>query len=273
MPKITLRSGDVLAETLLITLYARAMESQMPAPLLRDYTAVRLVEQIDANWARYKLQAHDQVGLIMRMSEFDRLTQDFLAHHPQATVVHIGCGLDTRFERVDNGQVEWFDLDLPEVIALRRQLLPERPRCHMLGCSVFDPTWLDLAGTHAGRPFLFLAEGVLPYFSEEQVRGLVLMLNQRFGGAELACDAMTPLMVRMHNLELLFLRIGARLRWGLAHGRDVESWGPGIQLLSEWFYFDRPEPRLGASRWMRYVPPFARGVGVFHYRLGMGVTG
>ena len=269
MPKITLRSPDAVAETLLIPLYARALEARLPAPLLRDETAVRLVEQIDANWARYKLQAHDQVITIMRLCAFDRLAQDFLARHPQAVVVHIGCGLDTRFERVDNGRVEWFDLDLPEVIALRRQLLPERPRCHMLACSVFDPAWLDLAATHAGRPFLFLAEGVFPYFSEQQVRGLVLTLQQRFPGAELACDAMTPLIVRTHNLELLVRRIGARLRWGLAHGRDVESWGPGIRLLSEWFYFDRPEPRLGASQWMRYVPAFARSAGVFHYRLGV----
>ena len=96
----------------------------------------------------------------MRLREFDRRAQDFLARHPEAVVVHIGCGLDARFERVDNGQVEWYDLDLPEVIELRHQLLDETARCRFLGCSVFDRTWLDLVSIHASRAFLFLAEGV-----------------------------------------------------------------------------------------------------------------
>ncbi len=113
----------------------------------------------------------------------------------------------------------------------------------------------------------------MPYFEEAQVKGLFLTLMQRFPGAELVCDAMTPAMVRMHNLKLAFSKVGARLHWGLRHGRDPEGWASaglagGIRLLNEWFYFDRPEPRLGAAYLMRYLPPLAKGVGIYHYRLG-----
>jgi O-methyltransferase involved in polyketide biosynthesis len=273
MSKITLESQNVVAETLLTTLYARAVESQLPAPLLRDDYALALVEKIDYDFSRLKLQGHDQVTTIMRLREFDRRAQDFLARHPDAIVVHIGCGLDTRFERIcsgqaENGQVEWYDLDLPEVIELRRKLIDESPRCHYLGYSVFDLAWLDAVSIHAGRPFLFLAEGVLPYCEESEVRGLVLLLKEVFPGAELVCDAMTPFMIRLHNLKLIFSKVDARLHWSLKHGRDLESWGADIHLLDEWFYFDRPEPRLGASQLMHYFPPLAKGVGVFHYRLG-----
>jgi O-methyltransferase involved in polyketide biosynthesis len=268
MSKIALESQNVVAETLLMPLYARALEAQRPAPMVRDDKAVELVKQIDYDFSRFKLRGHDQATIIMRMREFDRQARGFLARHPEAVVVHIGCGLDTRFERVDDGRVQWYDLDLPEVIDLRRQLMDETARCHFLACSVFDRAWLDVVSIHAGRPFLFLAEGVLPYCEEAQVKDLVLLIKQRFPGAELVCDAMTPFMIRSLNLELAFTRLAARLHWGLKSGRALESWGAGIRLLEEWFYFDRPEPRLGASQLMRYIPPLAKGVGIFHYQLG-----
>ncbi len=185
-------------------------------------------------------------------------------------VVHIGCGLDTRFERVAerNATVTWYDLDLPEVIALRRQLIAQSERCRVLGCSVFEEAWLDTVSAHSPQPFLFLAEGVFPYFEEAQVKALFLTFMQRFPGAELACDAMSPLMVWVNNLQLRYFRVGARLHWRLRHGRDPESWGAGIRLLDEWFYFDEPEPRLGAAQWMRYLPLLAMGTGVYHFQLG-----
>jgi O-methyltransferase involved in polyketide biosynthesis len=123
MPKIKLQSQNIVAETLLIALYARALKAQYPVPLVRDDKAVALVEQIDYDFSRFKLRGHDQATIIMRLREFDRRAQDFLARHTQAVVVRIGCGLDTRFERVDNGQVEWYDLDLPEAIGLRCKLM------------------------------------------------------------------------------------------------------------------------------------------------------
>ncbi len=273
MPGTALNSLSDVSETLLIPLYARAMEAQRPDAIVRDERAVALVAQLDYDFSRIKLQDHDWVGILLRLREFDRFTRDFLARFPQGVVVHAGCGLDTRFERVDNGEVEWYDLDLPEVADLRRALIGEGGRNHLLGCSVLDSAWLDRVSVHAGRPFLFVAEALLPYLSETEVRSLVLVLRERFPGAELVCDAMTPLMVWMHNLEFVFSRLGARLHWGLKRGRDLECWAGGIRLLDEWFYFDRPEPRLGTSQWMRHIPALGRGTGVFHYRLGQPLAG
>ena len=131
-----------VAETLLITLYVRAMESQRPDALLKDEKAVRLVKQMDYDFKRIrqiKMDEDDKTVIILRNREFDRHVRDFLRWHPQAVVVHIGCGLDVRFERVDNGQVECYDLDLPEVIELRRKFISaERGRYYLLGYSAFD---------------------------------------------------------------------------------------------------------------------------------------
>jgi O-methyltransferase involved in polyketide biosynthesis len=272
MFEIAFQDLSGVAETLLITLYVRAMESQRPDALIKDEKAVVLVRQMDYDFSRIKqlkMDEHDKVVIVLRNRECDRQVQGFLARNPEAVVVHIGCGLDSRFERVDNGQVEWYDLDLPEVIDLRRKFVGgEGPRYHLLGCSVFHSAWLDTVSKHHPRPFLFLAEGVLMYFGEAQVMSLVLTLRGHFPGAELVFDALSPYLVWANNLRLSSTYFGARYGWGLKRGQDVERWGERIHLLDEWFPFSRPEPRLAHVRWMRHIPLFAKLLGIFHYQLG-----
>lgn len=123
MTEIAFANQSDAAETLLIPLYLRAIETQRSDALIRDDKAVALVKQMNYDFSRIKLSALDQVACVLRLREFDRYARDFLARYPEAVVVHIGCGLHTRFERVDNGQLEWYDLDLPEVIELRRKLI------------------------------------------------------------------------------------------------------------------------------------------------------
>jgi len=275
MSKTSSQNLSGVAETLLIPLYVRAIESQRPDALLKDEKAVALVRQMDYDLSRIKqikMDEDDKVAIVLRNREFDRYARDFLARCPKAVVVHIGCGLDSRFERVDNGQVEWYDLDLPQVMELRRELIgSEGARYHLLACSVFDSAWLNTVSVHRQRPFLFLVEGVLMYFEEAQVKSLVLTLRDHFPGAELVCDAFSPFIVWMNNLRLARTKIGIRYYWGLKRGQDVERWGDGICLLDEWFPFDRPEPRLAHLRWVRYIPLLAKVMGIFHYRLGQAV--
>ena len=113
-------------ETLLIPLYNRAMESQRPDAMVKDEKAVELVTKMPLDFSRVRQIPMTELLKVMRIMftrEFDRYARDFLDRHPGAVVVHLGCGLDSRFERVDNGYVEWYDLDLPEVIDLRRKYL------------------------------------------------------------------------------------------------------------------------------------------------------
>ena len=116
--------------TMLITLYLRAMETQRPDALIKDEKAVELIARLSADddfrrdmdcVTQMPMMEAGKVTRILQSRELDRLARDFLARKPDGLVVHIGCGLDSRFERVDNGRVEWYDLDLPEVIALRHR--------------------------------------------------------------------------------------------------------------------------------------------------------
>lgn len=270
MPEKITPTLEGISETLLMTLYARARESQRPDAMLKDNLAVAMVNQIECDFSRLRMQGHDEVAVILRMKKFDNHVRDFLKRNSEAVVVHIGCGLDTRFERVDNGSVEWFDMDLPQVIALRQKLVHcENSRYHTLAASILEEGWLEAVSHLKSHPFMFIAEGVFPYFEEAQLKQLFRKLRDHFPGAELVCDAHTPYVVWADNLQLALSKVSARLRWRLKRGKDVESWGAGIKLVDEWFYFDDPEPRMSAYRWMRLFPFLARSTGIFHYQLGL----
>ena len=151
MPTHTIRNLNAVSQTLLIPLYFRAIESERPDALVRDPKAVELVGQLDYDFSGVQRLKDEQVNYLLRMREFDRQARAFLAEHPDGVIVDLGCGLDTRFERVDNGQVEWYGLDLPEVIELRKELLDETPRSHFIECSVLDFSWMDALSGQAGK--------------------------------------------------------------------------------------------------------------------------
>jgi O-methyltransferase involved in polyketide biosynthesis len=268
MAKIKVSELPPLARTLLIPLAYRAIESQRPDPLLQDERAVALSSQFDEDFRKWaKPNGMDQIATMMRARQLDRYVQAFLSRHPDGIVVDIGCGLDTRPDRIDNGQNLWYGLDLPEVIALRRSLLPEGPRQRLAARSVLDFGWMEEIAAQRGA-VIFIAEGVFPYFEEDDVRRIILALKDRFPGAELAFDALSPFSIRIHKLNPAIRKASVHLHWGLMDGKTLEAWAPGIHLLEEWKYFDQNEPRLGAYNLMRYIPPLAKANFILHYRLG-----
>jgi len=154
---IDIRHLDPTAETLVLPLCYRAMESQRPDALIHDPKAAEIVAQLDYDFTRIKSQSFQQLNVVLRVREFDRSTRAFLARHPDGVVADIGCGLDTRFDRVDNGHVRWFNLDLSEVIVLRERFFPPSPRCQNLASSALDLDWMETVA-QAGGPYLFLSE-------------------------------------------------------------------------------------------------------------------
>jgi O-methyltransferase involved in polyketide biosynthesis len=198
--------------------------------------------------------------------QFDLFARNFLQRNPGGLIVDIGCGLDTRFYRLDDGRLYWIGIDLPDVIELRRKLLPDGERNRTIARSMFDLTWMDEV-TKTNKPVLFLAEGVFPYFSTADVKPMILEMARRFPAGELVFDAMAPYMSWLHNLESSVLkRTGTRARWDAKNPEELEGWG--LRLLERWGYFDTPEPRMGGTEIIRHIPPLAKGTFILHYRLG-----
>ena len=261
-----------VAETLLIPLLNRAEESRRVDAIMKDENAESLVARLDYDFGqvtRVPMADANKAARVMLTREMDRFVRDFLRRHPVGVVVHFGCGLDCRFERVDNGQVEWYDLDLPDVIELRRRLIGgEAARYHLLGCSVFERSWLDEVGAHSSRPLLFVAENVFVYCERCDVRSLIVELRRRFPGSELVFDLWSPVHVWVGNLQLARTKFGGLLRWGLWRARDVERWAEGVRLIGEWGFFDQPEPRLRSVRWAGPIYRTIKPMRIVHFVLG-----
>jgi O-methyltransferase involved in polyketide biosynthesis len=184
----TLMHSSILVgveRTLLGPLFARAAEAARPLSLLRDRHAADLVAAIGPMVERPTLP-RGSFGPVLRTWMFDRAVAAFLKAHPLGTVVELGVGLNTRFERLDNGHQRWFDLDLPGVKTLRECLLPSSPRRAHLGGSLTDPRILD--GITSDPPFCFVLEAVLDYLDVDEIAALSSRIAARFPGAELMMD-------------------------------------------------------------------------------------
>jgi O-methyltransferase involved in polyketide biosynthesis len=255
-----------VARTLLVPLACRALESVRTDAIIHDPRAVELFHTLGGNRDFLMgMSGHDLFATVMRVRQFDTFTRSFLARNPNGLVVDIGCGLDTRFHRLDDGSLSWLGLDLPEVIHLRRQWLPETDRCKTIAKSMLDLTWLAEV-EQIDRPVIFLAEGVFPYFSTAEIKPLLEAMAARFSTGELVFDAISPLMSWFHNLTSSVLKqSGTRIRWDAKNPAVLEAWG--LRLLERWGYFDKDEPRLGGANLIRRIPPLANATYLLHYRL------
>jgi O-methyltransferase involved in polyketide biosynthesis len=220
--KQQVRLGAV-QETLFIPLAARARETQRKHPVLHDPKAVQLAQSIDYDAAKYGRGVGGSVT-VQRTAIIDFWVRSFLAAHPAATVVELGTGLNTRFERVDNGQVHWFDLDLPDTIDLRRNFFADTGRRRMIAASALDEDWLPTVARSRG-PYFFVADGVLVYLPEEQVMATLARMAERFPGALLALDTYPrQTFDRQHRLAAR-KGIDARWAWACDDPRSLERFG------------------------------------------------
>jgi O-methyltransferase involved in polyketide biosynthesis len=217
--------------TNLCTLYLRAYESRSPAPILGDTAAAEAVDRIEYDWARMRRAMRpgsNQYMVTMRAKQLDDWSTSFLRRYPNAVVLHLGCGMDTRAFRLHPPEtVQWFDVDQLNVIALRRKLYDDRDGYRMIGSSVTDEVWLDEIPTD--RPMLMVAEGlVVMYLTEPEVRTLLQSLTDRFGSGELVFDTVSPMGPRLSKV----LTKGIT-KWGIRDAREIEQWNPRLRFLGQ----------------------------------------
>lgn len=218
-------------ETSLLTLYGKALDADMTPSILHDRLAAEIVAKIDYDFAGIKgMNERVAPNAAARSKHFDDWTRAFLAAHPTATVVHLGCGLDTRAWRVDPGpSVAWFDVDFPDVIALRRQLFPARPGYQMIESSVTSPSWL--AAIPTDRPVFVLAEGLTMYLSPTEGHELFRRVIDHFGHGTIAFDTHSRLGVRLVNIALKRSFGQALLHWGVNRAAEVDAIDPRLHRV------------------------------------------
>ncbi len=257
-----------VAQTLLIPLYYRVIENKRADALLRDPFAEKVLARLDVDMSWLgRAGGVTQISSMLRMRKFDRLVTAFLQDHPKAWVIEMGCGLDTRPQRLSPGGAQWLLLDLPEVIELREQVVDDDDNVTRVGSSIMDFTWLALLEGVDPRQCFFISEGVFTYLQEAEVHSIVVELAHRFPGSRLAFDGL-PLWPARIGKHPALRKAQASINWGLGDPHRLEAWAEGIRLIDEWFYCYEPDPRLKIYNLVRFFPPIGRGPRVVTYQLG-----
>lgn len=250
-------------QTMLATLYAKALDADADQPVLGDTWARAAVARIDYDWTRTTITPRSAPSVAVRSAHFDRWVRQFLAAHPRATVVHLGCGLDARVFRLDPGPgVRWYDVDYPDVIALRTRLYPRRDDYTTVAASVTDQAWL--ADIPADRPALLIAEGLTMYLTEADGIALLRRVVGHFGTGELQFDAFNRTGIRSQFLNAVVRRSGSRLHWAINEPADILAAVPGVRLLVAESVFDSRE-FAGLGRPYRLMARLAGTLPALHH--------
>ena len=247
---------NTVQETLIIPLYARKMCSARFPSLYRDETAIRLAEAVDYDFSALEQKSKStmhQFGFLevaMRQNDLAWEVRSYLKTHPWAAVVNLGCGLDNTGRHCDNGSCKIYNLDFPDVIAVRNQLLPAGEREENIGCDLNDTSWFSRIDASGGA--IFYAAGVFYYFQTDQVRLLVRAMAGAFPGGTLVFDAAgkraVKLMLKTWIKSAKIQDVSAYFSVSDAP-RELASWVPGLRVSSRGYmlgYQSLDDPSVSA---------------------------
>ena len=246
-------------ETLMITLYGRYTEQSYPDCILKDEKAVEIAEKVDYDFSKYAQGWSSQVGTVIRAKNIDNLLIKFLSNHPQATVVNLGGGLCTRFFRVDNGEVNWYEVDFPEVIELKEKLVEQTNRYHLIASSILEPLWIEQINPDVNQPLFLIMEGVLMYLTEKNNKALFTqiktMLVPKFSPITVVFDILNKKSAASAKRHDTVSKTSAEFKWGIDNSQELETWNLGITLKDEIYYLTEfaNYPQRMKPFWLKYI--------------------
>lgn len=259
---------NTVQETLIIPLYAREMCSELYPNLYRDEAALRLVGAVDYDFSALEkkskslMQRFGFLEVAMRQNDLAFEVRDYLKAHPAAAVVNLGCGLDSTGRACDNGRCNIYNLDFPDVISVRNELLPAGEREENIPCDLNDTAWFDKIDASGGA--IFFAAGVFYYFLKKQVKTLVRAMADAFPGAVLVFDAANEkaakLMLKTWIKDAKIQDVGAYFAVSDAK-HEIGPWDSRLQVSSRGYmlgYHDLKDPSV--SGFFRFLARVGDGM-------------
>lgn len=262
-----------IQKTLLITLKGRAQDYTAKTSFLRDEVAADLVKRLNHDFNTVKLGAGVPEGIAIRTSILDRAVDDFVRAHPDAVVVELGSGLETRMFRLEPPTtVDWYDVDFPEVITLRKQLMPERDNAHPVGVSLLEPNWTATIPTD--RPTILVADGLFGFLTEAENKSVLNHITQHFAGGELVTNAYTKFTARLTGHYINSVGIPKSYRaFGFDDPHYLSKLNPKLRYVNEQTRATAPEnkrlsrmARFNVRLLSRWPAQIRHGVWVLRYR-------
>lgn len=219
-----------ISQTMLLTLYLRYMESKLDGGIIRAPEYSYLVRQLDYNFSKFKDFSDLQLFLAARTVQTESLISEFLNNNECGTVVCIAAGLGISFTLNNNPDIDWYDLDLPPVIELRKKLFPKQDNHHYIAASAWDETWMETISSD--KPILVVIEGLLLYFSEEKIRELFVNLINKLKADELVFDSISKYIRQLeetNNPEYIDFE-KTPFVWGIDDIREIEEWHDNLSF-------------------------------------------
>ena len=217
------------AETMLQSFYARAKYSRKKNAKFYDAKAIELVGKIDYDFSKAEKDSTMSNGVIARTIVFDELVKDFINKNPDCTVVNIACGLDTRFYRMDNGRIIWYNVDLPETIEVRDAIYHESGRVSTIGISATDPDWADKV-TKRGK-MLFIIEGLSMYLTSDENAQMLSIIRDKFDNATVLMECLAKKWVNKEHTEKSIQDTGAKFVFGADTFDDLGKAADGFRCI------------------------------------------
>jgi O-methyltransferase involved in polyketide biosynthesis len=270
---VTLPTFTPLEDSLFLTLYARALDSRRPHPILGDAMADQIVRTTDYDYSQLHIDTNLILNVALRARKLDQIASEFLARHPDGVGLDLGAGLDTRAVRLDPPPtVDWYDVDFPAVAAARERLIPERPNAHVIGADVTDPDWLD--AVPAGRPAVIVADGMMAFLSQDELVSLWSRLISHFPSGEIVFNSYTRFAIWIAQHARGTKSVADLVKFpGMDDARAPEAWNPKLHLVREILLSREPEIDEFPPAWRRYHRLAAHstawsrtGTIVLHYR-------
>ncbi len=254
-------------ETLLIPLRARSNETKLTNGIISDPKSTEIIDEIESNVSeKGEVSIWSQKGVAVRTEILDELTTAFLKQHSDCVVVNLGCGLDTRYYRLNNDKVQWFDLDVPEVIELRKNFFQETESFQFISKSVLDFSWNKLIPKN--KTILFIAEGLLMYFTEDEVKTILKNIADNFTNAEIIFEAMSPFVAKNSNKHADVKKYDAVFKWGIKSGKIIDNWNIGMRFINEHFYNRHLDKMPFSMRFFYFVIPiFKKAMKIIHLKV------
>ncbi|AKB78429.1 Tetracenomycin polyketide synthesis O-methyltransferase tcmP [Methanosarcina horonobensis HB-1 = JCM 15518] len=231
-------------ETMLIPLFAKAKESEKKHPVIIDKKAVEIINQIDYDFTSLKIPEKTKLMMCLRAKLIDNFVRDFFLKNDKSIALHLGCGLDSRSDRIDNSDVDWYDVDFEEVIDIRKHFFRETDNYHLIPSSVTEKEWPEkIPGkiSEENKQYIVIAEGLFMYLKEDEIKTLISRLKERIGSYILIFDAFSVLTAKKVKNQPSIKKTGATIYWGIDNPEELTGWGLGIQFIEEQYFTSNEE--------------------------------
>ncbi len=217
------------SKTLFIPLYGKALMSKNNV-FLHDLKAEEIINTIDYDFKKLKQSKWLSMYMSLRALILDNLCNNYLTNHKDTTVIHLGCGLDSRYLRVKNIYNKWYDIDFKNVIDLRKQFYKENQKYQMISSSVLDYTWLDKIETQEN--ILTIAEGLTMYLSENEIKELLNQISNKFKNVTLMFDAYSKKAVKASKIKNPVKQMNANIKYGFSNPNDFLKLNNNLKYLN-----------------------------------------